>query len=686
MRFSFGKKNTAPRWVDSAALGWVPEKPLDFTPKFAADPAPTWTDEDIAPEPKAETPAAPALFIVPEPAVAPEPVIEPEAVVAEQEAAPQVREPIAIEEKPAAAEIAVAPVETSLPRPANSNRAPNLLLPRLVIGLAQGAALFALAQSRDIGFWPGSDPYLYAAFSLALLFAPLVLLEGLGEIEIRLLALWTGTIACALASLGLYHHWRARALDTPHAGLALIVLTALMLTIAQALFRAALRDGKPLARYATYSDTTWTLAARLVVWALLAGTAWAIFGSGNSLFNWLRAHYPALRLSIDPQILILPLVGAASAAAFDITNAQSFTRRAARKILLTCCTVALPMLVLLCAAALVANVVIAPLSLAVALGFALLLVIAINASYRDGAPRGVVRRASEFAAAFLILGLVAVAAFTLGARVAAFGWTAGRVTACAGIIALGLYGAAYTSAALISVGGGKWMQRIEGANIALALMLVAACLALATPLADPLQLAVKAQAARLERIDPALFDFAWLQRGGRFGTEALAAMTHSSNPQVARLATETLAAPPGPEVPPPSQIGANIAVRTPGARLPGSLLQQDWTATPAAPPCLTKPTLSCDAWFLDLDGDGRREILLVYGNDARWWATVMKEAPQGWTAAATLHSPTCPGTLAAMRSQGVAPINPVSAWRDVLVAGMRLTPMPAPQADLPCPG
>jgi hypothetical protein len=673
MRFSFGKKSTAPRWVDSAALGWVPEQPLDFTPKFDPAGAPTWNEEDF--EPQAEAPAAPALYIVPEPAAAP---------VTEPEAPEPVAEPAVAETVP---DIIAAP---PLPHPANSNAAPNLLLPRLVIGLAQGAALFALAQSRDIGLWPGSDPYLYAAFSLALLLAPLVLLEGLGEIEIRLLGLWTGTLACVLASLGLYHHWRSQAMDAPHSGLALVILAAVMVVIAQALFRAALRDGKPLARYATYADTVWTLAARLVVWAFVAGTAWAIFGSGNSLFNWLRAHYPTLRLTFDPQVLILPLVGAASAAAFDLTNAQSFTRRAARKVLLTCCTVALPMLIAVAAAALAAHLFVAPLSLAVALGLALLLVIAVNASYRDGAPRGVVRRAGEFAAAVLILGLVAVAAFALGARVAAFGWTAGRVYACAGTITLGLYGAAYVAAGLIGIGGGKWMQKIEGANIALALMLIAAILALTTPLADPLQLAVKAQAARLERIDPALFDFAWLRRAGRFGTGALAAMAHSSNPQVARLAAETLAAPPGAEVPPPSQIGANIAVRTPGARLPNSLLQQDWTATPAAPPCLTRPTFSCDAWFLDLDGDGRREILLVYGNDARWWATVMKQAPQGWTAAATLHSPACPGTgagsLAAMRSQGITPINPVSAWRDVLVAGLRLTPIPAPQADLPCPG
>ena len=669
MRFSFGRKNAAPRWVDSTALGWTPEKPLDFTPKAASGPIPR--EEDF--EPKAEAPTTPQLFLVPPSAPVAAPVIE----------EPVAPEPVA--EMPAR-ETDAQPV--SPPHPANSNTAPNLLLPRLLIGLTQGAALFALAQSRALGLWPGNDPYLYAAFSLALLFAPLVLLEGLGEIEIRLLGLWTGTVACALASLGLYHHWRSQTIDTPHTGQALIILTALMLVILQALLRAALRDGRPLARYATYSDTTWTLAARLLVWAIITGTAWAIFGSGNSLLNWLRAHDPALRPAFDPQMLILPLVGAASAAAFDLTNTQSFTRRAARKILLTCCTVALPMLVLLCAAALAANILIAPLSLAVALGLALLLVIGVNASYRDGAPRNGVRRASEFAAAFLILGLVAVAGFALGARVAAFGWSTGRVYACAGTVALGLYGAAYFGAALIGIGGGKWMRRIEGANIALAPMLVAAVLALATPLADPLGLAVKAQAARLENgeADPALFDFAWLRRAGRFGTEALAAMTRSANPLVARLATETLAAPPGADVPPPSQIGANIAVRTPGARLPDSLLRQNWAAIPAAPPCLTRPTLSCDAWFLDLDGDGAREILLVYGNNVRWWAGVMKEERGVWTAAATLASPTCPGILAAMRRGSFALAAPPPGWRDLLVAGLRLTPTPVPAATLPCPG
>ena len=40
---------------------------------------------------------------------------------------------------------------------------------------------------------------------------------------------------------------------------------------------------------------------------------------------------------------------------------------------------------------------------------------------------------------------------------------------------LALYGLAYSVAALIGIGGGRWMQRIEPANRALALLLLAAC-------------------------------------------------------------------------------------------------------------------------------------------------------------------------------------------------------------------
>ncbi len=621
----FFGKDDAPRWVDSDALRWSPDRPFDFAPRT----------DDWAPHPESA------------------------------------RE-----------------IEAEPPRPVARPAAAGFSTARLAIGLAQGLWLYLLVQSRSHGVWPGHDPYLFAALSLPGIFAPLVLLEGLGEIPLRLLALWSGIVAAALASLGLYHHWRIQGPEQIHAGIALAVLAALMLVTAQALLRSWMKSGRVLAGYRIYFDSTWTLAARLSIWAAVAGLAWALVGSGNSLFNWLRSHYPGFRPGVDPQMLILPLVALASAAAFDMTGPGSWSKRFAKKALLACWTVALPMLVAASAVLLATHLFVAPLSLAVSLGFALLLLVAVNASYRGDLPRGRWRRTGEFAAAFLILALACVAANLLRLRVTELGWTDARLYAAAAVAMVGLYGLLYSGAALISIGGGRWMQRLEIVNPLMALLLVAVCLALATPLADPLRLAVNSQVARLGRgaVDPAAFDFAYLRRQGvRFGAEALAGLSRSRTPEVARDAAMALSSAPR-EVPPPSEIGANITVRTPGARLPALLLAHDWSAEAGAvPPCLTRPGMTCDAWFMDLDRDGVRDILLVYGTDARWWATVMKQTRTGWRPAASFASPACRGGLTAMRAGDLYAVDPAPTWQDLLVAGFRLTAKPAPKADLPCP-
>ena len=103
-------------------------------------------------------------------------------------------------------------------------------------------------------------------------------------------------------------------------------------------------------------------------------------------------------------------------------------------------------------------------------------------------------------------------------------------------------------------------------------MLVTGCILLCTPLADPLQLAVKAQAARLaDGADPATFDFAWLKHEGvRFGHQALAEMTAIALARSRARRRRHAGDRAGHSAPPPSQIGANITVRTPGARLPAA--------------------------------------------------------------------------------------------------------------------
>lgn len=648
MRFSF-RKQTGPRWVDSAGLGWTPEEPFEAPPPRA----------EPAPEPK------------PEPEIKSEPRFADAAafVKAAGEAPP------------------VTPVYTP-PAPANSNRPPSLFLPRLAIGVAQGLLLSLLLQARSHTLWPGSDPALFAALSLAGLFAPWVLMEGLGAIALPVLLPWTAIVAAGLAALGAYHHWRIEGADAAQSGVSLMLLVTLVLFIAQSLLHAAPR-GRLAGHYRAAHDAAWRLAARVLLWAVMTGLAWALIGSGDSLLNWLRPRYPALHLMFDPDLVTMPLVGLASAVALHLTAGRSFLARQARNALLACCTIALPLAVALGTAALVFAALVAPLSLAAALTLSGLLLLTINASYRGDGRRGAWRRASEFAGAFLLAALIGVAALALHTRVAAFGWTSARVFAASATLMLGCYGAAYVAVALISVGGGRWMRRLEPVNFALALVSVMVLLALATPLADPVALSVRAQATRLGGgvVDPTAFDYAWMARSGvRFGHQALLDMTHSRTPEIARNAAIALSTQPDSLPPAPTEIRANITVRTPGARLPGTLLAQDWKNNPAVPPCLTRAALACDAWFLDLDGDGRDEILLVYGNDARWWAGVMKQnAKSGWAAVASLSSAGCRGSLSAMREGALAPVAARPGWRDLLVAGERLSPVPAAPAAPLCP-
>ena len=105
--------------------------------------------------------------------------------------------------------------------------------------------------------------------------------------------------------------------------------------------------------------------------------------------------------------------------------------------------------------------------------------------------------------------LAVLAAFALEARVAQFGLTAPRIVAVAALLLLGAYALTYAGAALISLGGGRWMQRIEGANLAMALVALSLIATLASPLADPARLAVAAQNWRVThgQVAPEAFDY-----------------------------------------------------------------------------------------------------------------------------------------------------------------------------------
>lgn len=674
MRFCFHRKQE-PRWIDAPDFAWVPDDPFELAPSNdsgtneAAQETPSVDDlDDLSPGDL--SPGAQSPFTIREPSSRDEPL-------SQDTGAPSDIPPPQPLHRPAPA-----------PRPARI-----LLWARMAIGLAQGLGLYLLLNSREAGAMPGADPYLFSALSLAGLLAPLVLLEGLGEIAAILLLPWSGIVAAGLAGLGLYHHWRIQAPQQGHSGFALILLCAVLLFIAQALMRTWLAERGARRPYRIAFEAAWSLAARLCIWAAITGTAWAFLGTGSSLVNWLRPQ--GLELSFDPALLTMPLVGLASAFALHITAGRALAMRQVRSLLMALAAVSLPLMVGVGTALLIVHLTRAPVPAAMLLGCAAALVIAVNASWRGHCARGRRRHWPQFAAAFLILLLTAMAAAALSARIGQYGWTAARIYGGAAATALACYGILYGGAALVSAVDGRWRQRIEPANFIMALALVAGCIALASPLADPARLAVQAQAQRLKdgAVAPGAFDFTWLRRHGlRFGHDTLADMTQGRaadfSTEAARDAAITLSTAPGTHAPAPTQIGANITVRTPGARLPAALLAQDWPDSGASsgasvPPCLTKAAMACDAWFMDLDGDGTNEILLVYGNDAHWWASVMKQRGGNWQPAATLSSPPCAAgpSLAAMRAGEVTPL---PGWRDLWVAGQRLHLTPEPVPEIGC--
>lgn len=164
-----------------------------------------------------------------------------------------------------------------------------------------------------------------------------------------------------------------------------------------------------------------------------------------------------------------------------------------------------------------------PLALSAATGA--LMIACINASYGDGGWRSMWRRRLEFAGAILLGPLAALCAIALEMRVASLGFTTNRVVAASLVLLLFAYALAYAGAALISLGGGRAMERLETGNRVMAFMVMSTLAAMVTPLADPVRLAVAEQSWRLAHgvVAPSKIDQAWLRRSGlRFGHEALA--------------------------------------------------------------------------------------------------------------------------------------------------------------------
>jgi hypothetical protein len=163
-------------------------------------------------------------------------------------------------------------------------------------------------------------------------------------------------------------------------------------------------------------------------------------------------------------------------------------------------------------------------------------------------------------------------------------------------------------------------------NVAAALLILAVLLALFTPIADPARIGVNSQLARLEagKTPAERFDYRYLRfEGGRYGRAALEHMAQhaeGANAAVLRREAAAVLALNDKErwqgrlrATSPVAVANNLTAWPAGAQLPASFLAQKWEAIPDGqkPDCLTRLEGKCDAFIVDMNGDGRPEVLLV---------------------------------------------------------------------------
>jgi len=384
------------------------------------------------------------------------------------------------------------------------------IAPRLTIGLGQGLMLSLLFFARNR--FP-ADNFFLAGLIMAAAFAPLLLVQGLGRIPLRPLLTWTGLVAIGLAGLGAYHAWRIAGAEPGHAGLWLTAMIAIFLFIGQALLLGHARS-TPL-RYAVLYESSWRLAVETLLCGLFALCVWEVCKFGDDLLFsrtilplWFAIPLVTLSFAVAAQLRAGPLLhllkrGAVMSFAFLSPPLIFF---AVLTILFGALSRWQP-----------------PLALC---GFeGLLLVIGINASYRGGEEwRPLWRRRAEFLAAFLLPPLALLGVLALHTRTAQYGFTGPRIIAMASMLLFIAYALTYAGAALISLSGGRWMARIERANLPMAFVVMSLCATLASPLGDPVRLAVANQNWRMlhGRVAPEAFDYAYLRQSGlRFGRAVL---------------------------------------------------------------------------------------------------------------------------------------------------------------------
>jgi hypothetical protein len=568
-------------------------------------------------------------------------------------------------------------------------------LARLAVGLAQGMALYGLSHAATARTWPATDGPLYAALLMALLFAPLVIIGGLGHLRRVTLALWF--LAAVAIAAGLAGYGVATAIAPPSlAGVvpptqrlapdAPVFLAVMAFQfIAHHLIVPADARRRWLAPYPDYFDTGWLDAAKIGLALVFTGVLWLLLHLGAALF--LLIGLKGFEETIIKGWFAIPVTAVAFAAGVHLADARVGLTRGLRTIGLFLLAWLTPLMTAIAVAFLIALIFtgLAPLwkaglATGVLLGSMAALIILANAVYQDGAhdrTTPFVLRWSVRITAVVLVPLVVVAACGLALRIGQHGLTPQRITAAACILVGAGYALGYALAALTP---GRWMRRLEPTNIAAAFLILALILALFTPIADPAPIAVADQVGRLERgtTAPAQFDYAFLRfRAGARGLAALRVLAAGrGGPRAAEIAADArrILKTDNPysalQLQPPS-------VYPRGAAMPEGLAE----AMRANDVTCGGP---CEIYLAAPAADGFAEAVVnTFGTHM-----VFARTPGGsWSRAGDLNAFLCPEDTSALRAgaAGLSPPEPGPRLEDIMVGGRRLRVTPfAPYAPHPC--
>ena len=549
---------------------------------------------------------------------------------------------------------------------------------RLGTGLLQGLALFLLHHAENVKVWPATQPLAFAPLVLAALFAPFVVLAGIGALRRTSLIVWALGAAAFTAGLAFYGAWQGVDADKMP-NFPVFAAIAAGLFIAHHLIQPAQAERRIVASYPGYFDITWMHGVQLVLSAGFTGAFWILLYLGASLFKLIGIE--AFQKLIAEEAFAFPATTVMFAAAVQLTDVRSTLVRGVRTVALTLLAWLLPLMTLI-AAGFLASLPFTGLeplwktraATALLLTAAAHLIVLTNAAYQDGedAPLLILKWAARIAGVLLIP-ISALAAYGLALRIGQYGLTPDRVFAAAFVLIAAGYAVGYTIAA---VRPGAWMKALEKTNVAQAFVAIALILALFTPLADPARLSVNDQVSRLERgkVKPEAFDFQFLRfDSGPHGKAALDKLKASKIPAIAKGAraasAQTVKAPPKPEKPDLSK----IKVYPLGAKLPESFSGQAWDDQSGSG-CLY-PGSQCAALLLDIDGDQAVEVLLAAGGSF----DVFKSVEGRWRKIAEATPGCRSADLEARLKTGRIQMSEPVQRRDILVGDLRmaLTPFAA---------